>query len=127
MLKKEGNEEMKVKYGEIVAANEPIALLAREKVSVKEAVGIARIVKVLGEEFAIYQAKQKELLDKYGTPTENGRYKFNDSESAMKFNADYDELLDYEAELAIEPVKLVSDIKIDAETIIRIEKFIDFE
>ena len=118
---------MKVKYSEIVNANEPISIIAKEKVSVKEAVGIARIIKVLSEEFAIYQEKQRELLDKYGTPTEEGRYKFNDNESAIKFNEDYAELLDYEAELAIEPVKLVSDIKIDAETIIRVEKFIDFD
>lgn len=118
---------MKVKYSEIVNANEPISIIAKEKVSVKEAVGIARIIKVLSEEFAIYQAKQKELLDKYGTPAENGRYTFADNESAMKFNEDYAELLDYEAELAIEPVKLVSDIKIDAETIMRVDKFIDFD
>lgn len=118
---------MKVRYSEIVSANEPISILAREKVSVTEAVGIARIIKVLSEEFAIYQVKQKELLDKYGTPTENGRYRFDDNESAMKFNEDCTELLDYEVELAIEPVKFVSDIKIDADTIMRLDKFIDFD
>ena len=118
---------MKVKYSEIVNANEPIAILAKEKVSVKEAVGIARIVKVLGEELSIYQEKQKELLDKYGKPTEDGIYKFDNEESARNFNNDYAELLDYEAELAIEPVKLLSDIKINAETIMRVEKFINFD
>ena len=118
---------MKVKYNEIVNASEPLSLLSKKEMSVKEAVGIARIIKVLREEFVIYQDKQKELLDKYSEPMEDGRYKFNDEESAKCFNDNYTELLNYEVELDIEPVKLISDIKIDADTIIAVEKFIDFE
>lgn len=118
---------MKVKYNEILNANEPLAIISREKVSVKEAVGIARIIKILREELSIYQEKQRELLDKYGEIVEDGRFKFNNEESAEMFNKDYAELIDFEVELPIEPVNLVSDIKISAESIIAVEKFIIFE
>ena len=118
---------MKVKYGEMINANEPLSLISKKEVSIKEAVGIARIIKVLRDEFAIYQEKHKELLDKYGKPTEDGRYEFNDDASMKSFNKDYIELLDFEADLAVDPVKLTSDIQINAETILLIDKFIDFE
>lgn len=118
---------MKVKYSEILNANEPLSIIAKEKVTIKEAVGIARIIKVLREEFTIYQEKQRELIDMYGETTEDGRVKFKDEESAKLFNENYSELISYEADLAIEPVKLTSDIQINAETILLIEKFIDFE
>lgn len=118
---------MKVKYSEILNANEALSILAKEKLSIKEAVGIARIIKVLREEFPIYQEKQRELIDMYGETTEDGRVKFKDEESAKLFNESYTELLGYEAELAIEPVKLTSDIQINAETILLVDKFIDCE
>lgn len=118
---------MKVKYNEIANANEPLLLLSKKEMSVKEAVGIARIIKALREEYSIYQDKEKELLDKYGEPMEYGRYKFSNEESVKCFNDRYTELLDYEVDLDIERVKLTSEIKIDADTIIAVEKFIDFE
>lgn len=118
---------MKIRYEEIIKANEPLSILSKEKVSVKEAVGIARIIKVFREEFVIYQEKERELLNKYCEPTENGGFKCKDEETAMAFNKDFKELLDFEVDLAVEPVKLVSDIKVDAETILLIDKFIDFE
>lgn len=118
---------MKIKYIEILKANEPLSVLAKEKVSMKEAIGIARLIKSLRDEFSIYQEKEKELIDQYCQPSENGRYIYKDEESAKMFNEGYNELLEYEVDLAIEPVKIISDIKIDAESIINMEKFISFE
>ena len=118
---------MKVKYNEIVNAIEYLVTISKKEMSVKEAVGVARIIKSIRDEYAIYQDKQNELLEKYSELMPDGRYKFYDDESAKNFNNDYSELLDFEIELDITPVKLMSDIKIDAETIIATEKFIDFE
>ena len=118
---------MKVKYGEMISANEPLSLLSKKEVSIKEAVGIARIIQKLNDEFVIYHEKHKELLDKYGKPTENGKYEFDSEEAIKLFNKDYVELLNIEVDLAVDPVKLTSDIQINAETILLIDKFIDFE
>lgn len=118
---------MKVKYGEMISANEPLSLLAEKELSIKEAVGIARIIQALRNEFVIYQDKHKELLDKYGKPTDDGKYTFNDEEAMKSFNADYAELLDFEVDLAVDSVKWTSDIQMNAKTILLIDKFIDFE
>lgn len=118
---------MKVKYGEMINANEPLYLLSKKEVSIKEAVGIARIIKVLRGELEIYQEKHQELLDKYAKPTEDGKYGFDDEESFKSFNKDYSELFNFEVDFDIEPVKLTSDIQINAESILLIDKFIDFE
>ena len=118
---------MKVKYSEILNANEALSIISKEKVSIKEAVGIARIIKALREEFPIFQEKQSELIEMYGETTEDGRVKFKDEESARLFNESYTELVNYEIDLNIDPVLLTSDIQINAETILQIEKFIDFE
>ena len=118
---------MKVKYSEILNANEPLSIIAKEKVSIKEAIGIARIIKVFREEFPIYQEKQRELIDKYGDTTDDGRIKFKDEESARLFNESYAELVNCEVDINIEPIVLTSDIKINAETVLQIERFINFE
>ena len=117
---------MKVKYKEIVKANEPLMTLAKEKVTVKEAVSIARVVKALRDEVAIYQEKEKEIIEKYGEVEDSGRF-FIKNDVMSDFDKEFGELLDFEVELNIEPVKLTSDIHIDADTVIAVEKFIDFE
>lgn len=118
---------MKIKYNDILNADEPLSLISKEKVTIKEAVGISRIVKALRSEFEIYQEHRRELLDKYGELVEDGRFKFNSDEDAINFNKEFTELLNYEVELDIEPVKLISEIQINAETYMAIEKFIDIE
>lgn len=117
---------MKVKYKEIVKANEPLMALAKEKVTVKEAVSIARLIKAFKDEITIYQEKERELVEKYGEVEEKGRF-FIKNEVMSDFDKEFGELLDFDVELNIEPIKLVSDIQIDADTVIAVEKFIDFE
>ena len=117
---------MKITYNEIKLANEPLYQLSKEKVSVKEAVGIARIIKSIRDEVAICQEKEREIVEKYGTVDEKGNYKFAD-EVISDLNREFGELIGYEVDIDITPVKLSSDIKIDANTVMILEKFIDFE
>lgn len=117
---------MKITYKEIVNANEPLLTLAKEKLSVKEAVGLARMLKPLMEEFSIYQEKEREIIEKFGEINDDGRY-FIKNENIISFNTEYGELLDYEINLDIEPVTIKSDIQIEANSIIAIEKFVCFE
>lgn len=117
---------MKVKFKEIVSANDYLLLLAKEKLSVKEAVGLARLVKAFKEDYLIYQEKEKEIIEKFGEIREDGRF-FIKNENIEEFNSEFGELLDYELELDIEPVKISSNIQIDANTIIAVEKFVYFD
>ena len=117
---------MKIKYSDILNADEALSQIAKEKVTISEAVSVSRLIKAIQEEFEIFNQHQKDLLDKYGTVVD-GNYKIEDGENLKKFNKDFSELLNCEVDIAIEPVKITSDIKINAETVMLGEKFIIFE
>ena len=115
---------MKTTIEKILDARDTLSRLAERTLPVKQSYGLAKVVKAVNGEFAIYEGERIKLCEKYGTlDKDNGVYKF-EGENREKFNADINVLLSQEVELDVKPID-ISNLELSAQDIISIEPFIE--
>lgn len=115
---------MKITIKQILNARETLSRLAEKALPVKQSYRLAKLVKAVNDELAIYNSERIKLCEKYGTANkEKGIYEFQ-GENAEKAGADLDVLQSQEVELDVKPID-ISDLELSASDIINIEPFIE--
>lgn len=115
---------MKITIKQILNAYEVLSRLAERTLPVKQSYGLAKVVKAVNGEFAIYEGERIKLCEKYGTLNkEKHIYEFED-EAYKSFETDINVLQSQEVELDIKLID-ISDLELSAQEIISIETFIE--
>lgn len=109
----------------IVNAKDALLKLSQKPLPVKESYGVAKLIRAVDPELAIYNSERMRLFKKYGTPTEDGkRYRVN-AGNEKEFKKEYAELLSQEVELEVKPVRLTSDLCLTAQELLALDGFIE--
>lgn len=119
---------MKVKFSDILEANEALGNVTKERLPVREALSLARLIKRLNEEMTFFNQQRERLLVQYGKEQESGEF-IVEKENLPEFIKDYEELLKSEVETGTEKIKITlqKDSTIEAAVIVGCEKFCEFE
>ena len=119
---------MKLTAGEVVGAVEALKKLAQEKLPVKGAYWINRIIRKLEPEHLVIEAQRTELIKKHGTEQEDGSTQVMNG-AMVAFMADYNEVVVSELEVDCPMVKLelLGNGEINGGVLIPLDKFIDAE
>lgn len=116
----------------VIGSMEAIKKLLDNPIKGKTAYKIAKLVKKMEEEYALFNESRLKLLNKYavkdegGQPVvENGNYKVL-PESIANFNQEIAELLDAEVSFDLEPISLeeIGDIEFTPAEMLMIDSFI---
>lgn len=102
---------MKLDNGEIWGANGALQRLIQMPFSVKTSYQLAKLVKKLTPQLEVIDEVRNSLIRKYGK--REGRQLAvspNDEENFPKFTEEWDQLMEEEIEIAIEPVQLPEKI-----------------
>ena len=101
---------------------EVLSRLAERTLPVKQSYSLAKLVKAVNGEFAIYEGERIKLCEKYGTLNrEQMQYDINDWDGLRK---DMQTLESQEVELDVKPID-ISNLELSAQDIINIEPFIE--
>lgn len=119
---------MKIKFSDILEANEALGKITKERLPVREALSLARLIKRLNEEMTFFNQQRERLLVQYGKEQESGEF-IVEKENLPEFIKDYEELLKSEVETGTEKIKITlqKDSTIEAAVIVGCEKFCEFE
>lgn len=90
---------IKAKLSEIIAADKAFGNLLGQKLAARVNYHLLKIAKAASSEVRDFQAAQKEMLDKYGTKTEQEGVYNVPPENRDKYNQEITELLSSEVEL----------------------------
>lgn len=112
-------------YFNLLNAQEGIAKLSKEKLKVRDAVKVARLIKKLSEETELFNAQRQKILDEFGEKSEDG-YKIPE-DKINDFNEVMTELLTTELEEKYEAIEIESDVEISVNDLIAMEGFITFK
>jgi hypothetical protein len=98
---------MKLKNGKIFNSKKALDKIKNTSLPIKTAYKIAKITKVIDEQYNFIVTQQNEIIKKYGTE-ENGCYgiKANDYENLNKYAKDFNEVLEIEEEIEIQKISL---------------------
>lgn len=125
---------IKVKMLDILNAVPAFKELAKQPLYGKYSLKIARMIKKLDAENAIYQEEIRKIALKYGDKTEDGQVVTNEKgyitfsgESYAAFEKEQKDLLSAEIDLDSEPIKAIwlDDAKIEANSYLLLEPFMD--
>lgn len=113
---------MKTTIEKILDAREVLSRLAEKALPVRQSYSLAKLVKAVNGEFAIYEGERIKLCEKYGTLNrEQMQYDINDWDGLRK---DMQTLESQEVELDVKPID-ISNLELSAQDIINIEPFIE--
>ena len=113
---------MKITIEQILIARDTLSRLAERTLPVKQSYGLAKVVKAVNGEFAIYEGERIKLCEKYGTlNSEQMQYDINDWDGLRK---DMQTLESQEVDLDVKPID-ISGLELSAQDIISIEPFIE--
>lgn len=113
---------MKTTIKQILIARDTLSRLAERTLPVRQSYGLAKVVKAVNEEFAIYEGERIKLCEKYGTLNrEQNQYDINDWDGLRK---DMNTLESQEVDLDVKPID-ISGLELSAQDIISIEPFIE--
>lgn len=113
---------MKTTIAKILDARDTLSRLAEKTLPVKQSYRLAKLVKAVNGEFAIYEGERIKLCEKYGTLNrEQMQYDINDWDGLRK---DMQTLESQEVEFDVKPID-ISGLELSAQDIISIEPFIE--
>lgn len=113
---------MKITIEKILDARETLSRLAEKALPVRQSYSLAKLVKAVNGEFAIYDGERIKLCEKYGTLNrEQMQYDINDWDGLRK---DMQTLESQEVDLDVKPID-ISGLELSAQDIINIEPFIE--
>lgn len=113
-------------YFDMVKAQEGLTKLSNEKLNVKDAIKVARLIKKLSEESDVYNSQRQRICEKYGTETDDGGYKIAE-DKVQDFNKEMTELLETELENDYEVIVIESDCELTVNELISMESFVTFK
>ena len=116
---------MKTTLKKIVNAKDVFVKLSQKTLPVKESYNIAKLIRAVDAELAVYNSERMKLFKKYGELIEDGKKYRVLPENEELFYKELNELLEQEVELAVKPVCLMSDLFISAQELLAIEDFIE--
>ena len=116
---------IKVKTGDIVAAVEPMAKLAKVDMPFATSLRVAKLLGQMGEVIQQFHTKRNALLRKLGTPIEGQESQFSFTPANGKeFAAQVEEANGVEVELLGELLVLPDDLVVSPEVVLGIQKFL---
>jgi hypothetical protein len=120
---------MQLKLQQIITAAPALRKLGEAELSLKTAYQFRKIQQLIDAELLFYADREKLILDKYGTPTdETGKYTFADNDAREQALLELDELLKLEVLLDFDTleISLDEDIRLSANDITALEPIITF-
>jgi len=87
---------------------------------------LAKFAKQIAEKNKLFEEQRMKLVEKYGTKTDKGDYKFS-KENEKKINEEFDKLLNIEETYEIEPVGLGDEVKLTPKELIQLEDILIHE
>ena len=115
---------MTTTFGKIIGAREALQALSNERLEIKEAVALARLLRRLDEELRLFEAQRMKLLREFGTEQDGG-ITIEDGKKAA-FEERLRALLDVSVEIDGEKIGVTTD-KTSAATVLATEDFIDYK
>lgn len=112
-------------YLNLINSQEAISRLAKEKLKVKEAVKVARLIKGFTEEIEVFNEQRQKIIDEYGEVVDDG-YKIPENK-INDFNDAMTELLTTKLEKSYEPIEIESDVNISVDDVIAMDCIITFK
>ena len=100
----------KLKLGELPQIYNALAELAKEKMPTTASYKIAKLLKTIEREFAIFEEQRMKLLDKYADKDETGKFIITDNKYQFtkngreRFDAEFEELSNLEIEVDFTPI-----------------------
>lgn len=116
---------IKTKLHSIVNAREAMRKLAGQELPVQESYRVAKLIKAMNAEIAIYDEARIKLCEKYGELAENKR-EYTILKGA-EFNRELSSLLDMEVELDLKKVTLPLGLCITPSDVISLSDFVEIE
>lgn len=116
---------IKTKLKTIINSREAMQRLAGQTLPVAVSYRIAKLIKLLNDELALYESERIKLCERYGelNPEEN---KYNITQGA-EFTHELNSLLDYTVELAADKISLPSTLTITPSDLISMDDFVEIE
>lgn len=120
---------MKVKFSDILSANESLTKLSQERLPVSESLALARLIKKLNDEISFFNEQREKLLIQYAEKSDDEGGYLVPKENLKLFKKDFDELLSIEVETETEKIKITlqKDSRIEPATVLGCEIFCEFE
>lgn len=128
---------IRTKIMSLFAAKTILQKLATVEMPIQDSLKVLRVLKKTQEEFALIEAAQRKLFDKYGEKDEKGNLVLDSNsnnvkiikEKAEEFSKDFDELLNSEVTLECDKLKysMMSGLKISPLQLLEMEDFLDNE
>lgn len=113
---------MKITIKQILNARDTLSRLAERTLPVKQSYRLARLIKAVNEEFAVYDDERIKICEKHGTLNkEKNQYDISDWDGLRK---DMNTLESQEVDLDVKPID-ISGLELSAQDIISIEPFIE--
>ena len=119
---------MMITYKEITEAVPALKKIATVELGVRDAVKVAKLLKKVDGEMEIYRDLANKLCEKYGKLDEEKQCYHFEKEKMKEVTDAFKELDSIESEnIGVIKIKLPEGVKVDAATIIGVEKFIEFD
>lgn len=116
---------IKTKLKTIINSREAMQRLAGQTLPVAVSYRIAKLIKLLNDELALYESERIKLCERYGELAENKReYKIL---KGAEFNRELGSLLDMDVSLDVQKVILPATLCITPTDIISLSDFIEIE
>ena len=117
---------MKLTAGEVFQAYQAATALAKEKLPVKGAYWIGRIIRKLEPEYIVIETQRNELIRKHGTKQEDGSVSVLNEQIAA-FSTEFGGVLSQEIEVDCPTVKLelLGDGVIAGGALVQLDRFIE--
>ena len=121
---------IKIKIGEILNAQNSLTTLQGQKLNIKTAYKLSKLIKIVIAELDIFRENHVKLLDRYADKDEvgefiiiNHKYQIDDLDN---FNKEYQDLVNIEINIDIEPFTFndLLEITFTAQDMLLLEKFI---
>ena len=98
---------MKVKLGQIYAANPILGKLVEQQLPIRVAYRLTRLITKLNEEYDALDQSRIKLLEEYGTPVDGveGQFQFS-PENQVTFQDEFNALLSEDVELDWQPISI---------------------
>lgn len=118
---------MKVTYSNLIEAAQALDEISQKDLEIKEALELARLIRLCCNEIKIFEEQRLKLCEKHGKLNEQGtNYDFSD-EGMRAFSKDFSKLLNLEINIPSGKVSLKSKgLKLKAATVLACDSFVKF-
>ncbi len=98
---------MRVKLGQIYAANPILGKLVEQQLPIRVAYRLTRLITKLNEEYDALDSSRIKLLEEYGTPVDGveGQFQFT-PENQVTFQDEFNNLLSEDVDLDWQPISI---------------------